>query len=108
MRHYTLENGKPVPCDMMTWVMWFEKTPIEERRVDLTEIAEGISVSTVFLGMNYNFNPEGVPLVYETMIFGGECDEYQWRYATLGEAKAGHWAAVELARNALKTATEQN
>ena len=49
-------------------------------------------VSTVFLGLDHAFDG-GTPLLFETMIFGGEHDEYQERYATWDEAEAGHLVA---------------
>ena len=30
-----------------------------------------VFISTVFLGIDHNFNLEGPPLLFETMIFGG-------------------------------------
>ena len=47
-------------------------------------------VSTVFLHLDHNWNPDGEPVLFETMIFGGENDEQMWRYSTWDEAKAGH------------------
>ena len=29
-------------------------------------------------------------ILFETMIFGGQYDDYQWRYSTYEEAEAGH------------------
>jgi hypothetical protein len=49
--------------------------------------------STVFIGLDHNWG-EGPPLVFETMIFGGEFDQYQYRYSTWAEAEAGHAVAV--------------
>jgi hypothetical protein len=55
------------------------------------------TVSTVFLGLNHAFG-YGVPILFETMIFGGPLDEYQVRYATYGEALNGHEIAVKMAK----------
>jgi hypothetical protein len=55
-----------------------------------------VKVSTVFLGLDHNYSLDGPPLLYETMIFGGEHDQYQERYATRDEALAGHRAALLL------------
>lgn len=51
---------------------------------------ENICVSTVFLGVDHNFYGEGAPLLFETMVFGGEQDGYQMRWSTYDEAVAGH------------------
>lgn len=47
-------------------------------------------VSTVFLQLDHNWDPDGKPILFETMIFGGEYDQEMWRYPTWEEAKAGH------------------
>ena len=47
-------------------------------------------VSTVFLGLDHQFQPEGPPLIFETMVFGGTHDQWQERYSTWKEAEDGH------------------
>ena len=54
-----------------------------------------VSVSTVFLGMDHSFGG-GSPVLFETMIFGGEHDQYQERYCTWDEAEKGHQIACDL------------
>jgi hypothetical protein len=66
----------------------------KEYRVALEE-RDDIRVSTVFLGLNHQYG-DGPPLIFETMIFGGEHDEGQWRYSTEAEALVGHKAAMTL------------
>lgn len=48
-----------------------------------------VAVSTVWLGLNHQFG-DGPPLIFETMVFGGDHDDEQWRYSTEVEALAGH------------------
>lgn len=93
MEHYILE-GKTIKVvdDLMEWARWFEKA---DRQVNKTDITDEISVSTIFLGLDHSFS-DGPPLLFETMIFGGEHDQYQDRYATYEEAEAGHIIAVKL------------
>lgn len=91
--YYILKDGVPVPCDLMTWAKSFEEDR-DANRIGLYE-DNGIRVSTVFLGLNHNFGP-GDPILFETMIFGGEHDEYQDRYCTLEQAMAGHAKAVAM------------
>jgi hypothetical protein len=93
--HAILQDGEIVPVDLLTWALWFKDD--EARRVGWTEI-NGVEVSTVFLGLNHNFMPGGAPLWFETMIFGGEHDQYQERYSTLEEAMRGHDRAVALVK----------
>lgn len=91
---YLLKDGVPVPVDdLMEWAKGFE---IENRRVAETIIGD-VRVSTVFLGMDHSFG-HGEPVLFETMIFGGEHDEYQERYHTLEESMIGHEKAVSLVK----------
>jgi hypothetical protein len=82
--------------DLLEWARAFETM---DRKVASTEVAPGIRVSTAFLGLDHNFG-EGPPLIFETMIFGGEHNEEQWRYSTWAEAEAGHARAVAVAEQA--------
>lgn len=61
----------------------------------------GILVSTVFLGLDHNYG-DGLPLLWETMIFNGEHDQYQERYSSKEGALAGHQEAVALVRGFTK------
>lgn len=93
--HYILEGKEAKSVDLMTWAKWFEN--FENRRVDQTIINPEIRVSTVFLGLDHSFG-DGPPLLFETMIFDGEDDEYQERYSTWDEAEKGHEKAVAVAK----------
>lgn len=87
-------NGK-IPqeeTDLITWAKWMEKA---DKRVNLTILPNGDQISTVFLGIDHNYFG-GPPLLFETMIFGGEHDGYQERYSTLEQAEEGHQRAIEL------------
>ena len=90
--HWILEGKTPKKVDLMTWAKWFEKA---ERHVAKTE-KDGVKVSTVFLGVDHSFG-DGPPLLYETMIFGGEHDQYQERFQDWDAAVAGHAIACALA-----------
>lgn len=68
------------------------------KRIAYTEIPEtDIQISTVWLGIDHNFGLEDPrPVIFETMIFGGEHNDWQDRYCTEDEARQGHLRAVEL------------
>ena len=83
---YYDEDGNPVGADKY-YELWSNRWQI------YTEYG-GIDVSTVFLGIDHSFMEGGPPLLFETMIFGGERDGEQMRYATKSEAIAGHNQAV--------------
>jgi hypothetical protein len=91
--YYKLEGKTLVPTDLMTWAMNYDKGG--NRVIGYTEFADGVYVSTVFLGMNHQYG-DGPPLLFETMVFGGEFDQEQERYSTYEEAEAGHarWVAA--------------
>ena len=86
------ENKQVVKADLLEWGKFLDKG---DRRVALTDTSNG-SVSTVFLGLNHNWELFGPPLLFETMIFGGSHDQFQERYSTWSEAEEGHQRAVDL------------
>ena len=92
---YTLdEAGDPVPCeDMLTWAVWFEQSH-EARVVAKTELPSGTTVSTVFLGIDHSLREE--PVLWETMMFGGDYDLACDRYRSRQDALVGHemWVLV--------------
>jgi hypothetical protein len=82
----------------MEWAELFARWP--DRCVAQTELGD-VEVSTVWLGLDYSFGfGLGTPLIYETMIFGGEHGGECWRYPNRDAALAGHDQAVELVREA--------
>lgn len=95
MSYYILADKKPVLItDLMTWAESFEKS---NKVVAKTHIGH-ILVSTVFLGLDHSFGGQ-IPILFETMIFGGKHDRYQERYATWKSAERGHEKAVALVRS---------
>ncbi len=97
-RYYKLDSRTPVPTGLMDWALWYETA---DRHVAVTEVAPGIRVSTVFLGLDHSFGV-GPPLLFETMVFNDYGDNgRQERYSTWEEAEAGHARIVEEQRKAL-------
>lgn len=91
------EDGRtPVEADCLEWARWLHAKR-NERIVAKTEIRPGVSVSTVFLGINERIGP-GAPVLFETLVFGGECDGEMWRYGTWAQAEKGHAQAVVLVK----------
>lgn len=93
-RSYRLVNGKAEPCSFMEAAYAFEH---DDRKIDLTHISDECDVSTVFLGIDHNYDG-GTPILFETMVFGGDWDGRTYRYATHSEAKNGHWQIVDCLR----------
>lgn len=50
---------------------------------------DGYTVSTVWLWLDHGFR-KGKPLIFETMIFGGDRDGETYRYSNLEEARKWH------------------
>lgn len=87
------EEGNPVPeASVILWSGWFTGSG-EERTVAFTDVGNA-RVSTVFLGLDTGIG-SGVPLLFETMISGGEHDREARRYAMRNEALAGHKEVVQ-------------
>jgi hypothetical protein len=105
MHTYILDGHTPVPVDVLTWGAWMED--FEQRVVGRTAVAEGVDVSTVFLGMNLQFG-EGPPLLFETMVRweDGPLNQEQERYPTWAEAEQGHARMVARVRDAIKDLLE--
>lgn len=97
---YILDGHEAVPCDhLFTWASWLEKAD----RIVRKHEADGVRVSTVFIGLDHSFG-DGPPLLFETMIFGGPRDGWMDRYSTWDEAEEGHERAVAM----LATGTAAN
>jgi len=82
--YYRLVGKKIERCSMEEFCSCFES----DGRIIAAEEREGIKVSTVFLGINHGF--DGEPVLFETMVFGGEHDGDQYRWRTWEEAEKGH------------------
>ena len=94
---YVLDGEVPVPCpDLMKWAAERESRTWGGC-VGRTDVG-GKVVHTSFLGIDHNFDGDGPPLLFETMVrdaASGEWDDFQERYATWEEAEKGHKKAVE-------------
>lgn len=86
--------------ELKDWALAFEN--LEYKRVAAFK-DERLSISTVWLGLNHNFDESGPPHIFETMIFAhGDINEryneLQWRWSTEQEAKEGHEVIVNAYR----------
>jgi len=104
MRYYVpTGDGSFRPSHLVEMASWIEsagaRRPFHEggQIVGRTELPGGVTVSTVFLGIDHSSREDGRPVLFETMIFGGPHADFQQRYYTLAEAEAGHERAVQLA-----------
>lgn len=80
----------PIPVeDGAVWAEWRSKAKV---RVASHQVGD-VRVSTVFLGVDHGYG-EGLPVLWETMVFGGPHDSFQKRYSSYREARDGHTAAL--------------
>ncbi|MGE5697184.1 MAG: hypothetical protein ACM4D3_18735 [Candidatus Sericytochromatia bacterium] len=104
--------GRPVYYDRagnpMTRQQWAQKLDDEDYRHIARDVigprepldpAPLITVSTFWLGLNHDWRSEE-PLIYETIIGGGEHDTTGMRYATESQAREGHRRVVDELRTA--------
>jgi hypothetical protein len=93
--YYLLEkNHKLIKTDLITWIKFFKNFD----RIVKQEDIGNTKISTVFLGIDHNFG-KGKPLLFETIIFGGEHDQYQDRCSTWEQAEKMHQKAIDLVKN---------
>jgi hypothetical protein len=86
MRYYILRNQVVVAASSAKeFGEWVETA---DRVVSKTQVAD-IEVSTVFLGIDHQFFA-GPPLLFETMVFGGDLDQNCRRCSTWDEAVEQH------------------
>src|SRR5690349_6691621 len=87
MMHYILQGKNAIEePDLIVWAQWFQSA---NRTVKKTQVSAGVEVSTVFLGLDHSFG-NGEPILFETMIFGGERDGFCERCTTYENAENGH------------------
>lgn len=86
---WILSGKTPTPVtDVREWADWFERH-WDERVVAVDKVGE-TRMSTVFLATDYDFTGAGIPVLFETMLFGGDYDGQQWRWRSWEEAERGH------------------
>jgi hypothetical protein len=98
-RYFVLDGREIVLTTYMQWMQWFENNS-DERMIKQEPVGDCL-VSTVFLGLNHSWDPQGPPILFETMVFetgkDGKRDMsgiFQQRCATYDEAEAMHAKAV--------------
>lgn len=90
-----LQDGSIYPASSLEqWIEWWE---VADRKVRRTSLF-GITVSTVFLGVNHDwFSEDGInPVIFETMVFGGVLDQEMDRCRDYNAAVKMHWNMVFL------------
>ncbi len=97
LKSYRLVGKTPVECSL-------EESTLDDKQIEL-DFFDGVTVSTVFLPFDHSFDDDSEPILFETMIFGGKYDGYQYRYHTYDESVEGHKDACYLIN---KTSIDRN
>lgn len=88
-------DGNPVPTfDADAHADWWMQSRRDRSYViaqDRDEAAApgGVLVSTVFLGIDHQYD-DGPPVLWESLVFGGPLDGQQRRYTSRDAALVGH------------------
>jgi hypothetical protein len=98
---YTLDkDNNPIKASTNEYLEWIEKNPL--KKVVAQDTIKEIFISTVFLGLDHAFPMNSnKPVLWETMIFRGEHDQYQERYVSHEDAVAGHEFALIMVKRSL-------
>lgn len=108
------ENDQLKLVTLEQWAKWMGNHRNE--RILRRDVIDGYVVSTIFIGLDSQWHPNGRPLYWETMVFDPPAgrrthsgrlrslgDEmYQVHYSTASEARKGHAQAVEWLKEQLK------
>ena len=93
--YYLLEDDKPVIVSQERFLKEYYKDR-KKNVIRRTKIKD-VKISTVFLGIDHStdYCKNAKPLLFETMVFGGDLDLEMERYETKKEAIIGHKKIVE-------------
>lgn len=90
----------------MSFDDWADRSSIDNYHRVATDHVGPFYISTVWLGINHADSGAKEPVIFETVIFGGDFNEegkeYVERYSTEAQALAGHRRAVDHARAKVK------
>ena len=80
---YFDEGGNPISQE--EWAVVFGGP-----RWQLIDEDDDVRVSTVYIGLNHEFDPNRPPLIFETLVFVGGDEVEGMRYTTKLDATVGH------------------
>jgi hypothetical protein len=90
------EHGEPLrERDLDAWSRWFARA---DRSIARTIVVPDVTVLTTFNGVDDVPNPESVPKLFESRVFGGILDGEVVQHRTRDEAKVRHAELVEWCR----------
>ena len=103
MDTYILVNKKAIPePDPIKW----SKSRKKSNWLVKKSIAGDVEVSTVFLGIDHSFSGSKEPLLFETMVFGGDLDQEMNRCSTWKQAEKMHEAMCNRVKETMQKLLE--
>lgn len=97
--YYILDDDHHViPVTAEEWEIWFREN---KQWVGFTDFTDKLWVSTMFIGLNHQFDENGPPLVFETLVRGGPLDGTGRRYSSWDDAEVGHKMFVKKVREVM-------
>ena len=90
---YILKRGEPIKAKSSKHYHYWSSN--SKYKCVKQEHIDDIFISTVFLGLDHSLG-SNIPVLWETMIFGGEHDQYQERYTSYKDAFEGHQLALNV------------
>jgi hypothetical protein len=97
-KYYILKDKEIVETNFDEYGKYIFNT---DKVINKTVISKNVKVSTVFLSLDHRISGEGKPILFETMVFGGEFDLYQRRYTSYKEAEWGHEIICKMVKGEL-------
>lgn len=106
MKLYKLADDgvTPIETSVHEWALTFDPADPDAsvwQRQIAHDTVGNVDVSTVFIGIDYSFGRDATPRCWETMIFGGENDNWQRRYNSHADALVGHRQALRYVKRGL-------
>jgi hypothetical protein len=90
------EHGEPVlERDVEVWSKWFARA---DRSIARSTVSADVTVLTTFNGVDDVPEPDAIPRLFESRVFGGVLDGEVVHHRTRGEATARHAELVEWCR----------
>jgi hypothetical protein len=90
---YKLDGRRVVPAKNIEAAEMIDD--VSKRIIEKTRIGDS-EISTVFLVVNHGWGE--FPILFETMIFGGNRNSETYRCSTYAQAEAQHKMAIDLVR----------
>lgn len=100
MSDYYDREGNPISFERYIEITKDQRK--DPKRVALDVLPGDVRISTVWLGLDHGWG-EGLPVIFETLVFGGPLDGEMERYTSEARALAGHATMVERVKDAARS-----